>query len=176
MIEELWQLRPDIRWSGVCFGHQIICRALGSKVEPSPGEVWELAHTKLDLTDIGEKLFQTSRHIYLHQMHQDHVVNAPSASVSELLTSDMKVHVWGSTKKTPIQGVYIRERIFTSQGHLGYDADMVRMHIKERIEKGSVKDVEAAEEAKETADFEHDGLLVAGAILRFFHGDDVDIY
>ena len=87
----------------------------------------------------------------------------------------MKIHVWASTEQTLIQGMYICDRLFTSQGHLGYDAQMVRLHIQERIKKGIVKDVEAAEEAKETADFEHDGLLVAGAILRFFHGDDVDI-
>ena len=34
---DLWQHRPDIRFSGVCFGHQILCRMLGAKVDTVPG-------------------------------------------------------------------------------------------------------------------------------------------
>lgn len=40
---EIWQTRPDICFSDICFGDQFLCRLLGSKVEPVPSGKWELA-------------------------------------------------------------------------------------------------------------------------------------
>ncbi|KAH7355414.1 class I glutamine amidotransferase-like protein [Rhexocercosporidium sp. MPI-PUGE-AT-0058] len=175
-IRSAWKAYPHMRFSGVCFGHQVLCRALGSKVKPSPGEEWELSHTKIHLTPIGEALFRTKDKIFLHQMHVDHVVDPPTSSSSKgLIEKDSSVSVWGSSGIIPIQGVYIRERLFTSQGHLGYDEQMVKKHVDARFEKGLIKDEKQADEAKEKAGLDHDGLLVAGAILRFFHGEDNDI-
>lgn len=165
-----------MRFSGVCFGHQILCRMLGSKVEPTSGEEWELAHSQVTLNKVGEALFQTTNKIHLHQMHQDHVVYAPSATTSDFIGSDDVVHVWGSSDHTEVQGVYLRERLFTSQGHLGFNEKMVKRQIDMRVDSGGVKDSKQAEMAKETADLEHDGEIVASAILRFFHGEDKDIY
>ena len=108
-------------------------------------------------------------------MHQDHVVNAPSPETTDLLGKDSKVYVWGQSKHTDVQGVYLKDRLFTSQGHLGFDEHMVRRQIDMRIESGGIKDEKHAEVAKETADLEHDGEIVAAAILRLFHGDDDDI-
>lgn len=146
-------------------------------VERSAGEEWEFAHTKIDLTTVGQALFRTSEpYVHLHQMHQDQVIQAPSpdkAPLPDML--DHAAHVWGSTSVCPIQGVYLRERLLTTQGHLGYDPQMVREHIERRITLGIVRNTQVAEEAKETAELNHDGLIVAGAILRFFNGDDVDV-
>lgn len=108
-------------------------------------------------------------------MHSDNVGNAPSPETTDLLSKDTKVYVWGSTELTPIQGVYIRERLFTSQGHFCFDEEIVKGQIKQRVESGSIEDKEAANAAMEKADWEHDGKFVASAILRFFHGDDKDI-
>lgn len=73
-----------------------------------------------------------------------------------------------------MQGVYLRDRLFTSQGHLGFDEKMVRRQIDMRVESGSVEE-EEGEVAKETAALEHDGRVVAAAILRLFHGDNRDV-
>ncbi|KJX93104.1 class I glutamine amidotransferase-like protein [Zymoseptoria brevis] len=178
LVEELWRTRPDMYFSGVCFGHQLLARALGAKVESAPGERWELAHTSLDLTPVGQKLFRTEdRHLAVHQMHQDHVTTIPSVVGTDLLAPNAKVHVWASTEHTRIQGLYIRDRLFTSQGHLGFDEDMVRGQIEARIASGAIDDDDAKEVAyaDETAHMEHDGEVVAAAILRFFHGDDHDV-
>ena len=35
LLTQLWQTRPAMRCSGVCFGHQILCRMLGATVEPT---------------------------------------------------------------------------------------------------------------------------------------------
>lgn len=74
--------------------------------------------------------------------------------------------------------MYIRGRLFTTQGHLGFDKEMVHRQIEMRLEAGSIdkeKDKEQLESAQRTAEWEHDGVVVAGAILRFFHGDDDEI-
>ncbi|KAL8649582.1 MAG: hypothetical protein Q9210_004313 [Variospora velana] len=173
---------PDIRFSGVCFGHQILCRALGAKVDATPDSKWELAHTPITLTPIGAKLFNNPKGgvIHLHQLHQDHVIYLPSSSTTSLLPeqNDRDIHVWGSSATTEVQGVYIRKRLFTTQGHLGFDEDMVRRQIELRIQSGSIdREYDKAEldEAWDTAEAEHDGIVVAGAIRRFFHGDDDDV-
>lgn len=176
LLKELWTKRPDILFSGVCFGHQILSRLLGASVEPTPGGRWELAHTEMSLSPIGKKLFRTEDgKLSLHQMHQDQVTSVPSVETTDLLKKDQKVHVWASTDHTKVQGLYLRDRLFTTQGHLGFDEKMVHRQIEMRQDAGSVEDDEHAAEAKETAHLKHDGLVVAAAIVRFFHGDDHDI-
>lgn len=165
-----------MRFSGVCFGHQVLCRMLGSTVESTPGSKWELAHTEIKLTALGKKLFRSKEdQLFLHQMHQDHVANAPSEEVSDLLRDSPPVEIWGSSETTEVQGVYLKDRLFTSQGHLGFDEDMVKRQIELRQDSGSIEDEEHARAAKETAEMEHDGEIVASAILRLFHGEDADI-
>ncbi|KAK0643697.1 GMP synthase [Cercophora newfieldiana] len=174
LLRELWIQRPDIRFSGVCFGHQILCRLLGSEVAPSPTQDWELGHSKIDLSDVGKKLFRTDEpEVYLHQMHQDHVVAPPTPESSNgLLNPGTRVEVWGHSEHTAVQGVYIPGRLFTTQAHLAFDEGMVRHQIEKRVKMGSIEDMEHAGEAAETAGLEHDGEVAAAAILNFFHGED----
>ncbi|RYO82376.1 hypothetical protein DL766_004744 [Monosporascus sp. MC13-8B] len=174
LIRWIWTNRPDIKLTGICFGHQVLCRVLGSEVKPNPGGEWELAHTALDLTEVGRKLFglpEGETRIHLHQMHLDHVINAPSPETTDLLGPGTKVHVWGRSEHTDVQGVYIQRRLFTSQGHMEFDDKMVRRQLEMRVKSGAVT-LDEATEAAEKADWMHDGLRVAQAVLRFFHGDD----
>ncbi|KAK0744422.1 hypothetical protein B0T21DRAFT_357794 [Apiosordaria backusii] len=167
-----------MHFSGVCFGHQLLCRLLGAEVKPSPKGDWELGHSRVDLTPIGQKLFRTDdSYVHLHQMHQDHVVAPPTVeSAKGLLPKGTKVYVWGKSKHTKVQGVYIKGKMFTTQAHLAFDEEMVKRQIEMRVEAGSIedKDSEAADQAAETADLDHDGEVAAGAILRFFHDEDED--
>jgi len=177
LLQDLWRQRPQVRFSGVCFGHQLLCRMLGGSVEPHPENDWELAHTKIELTEIGRRLFQVDEpSIHLHQMHQDHVSDAPSAKTTDLLSLRDDVHIWGRTDHTFVQGVYLRDKLFTTQGHLGFDAKMVQRQVDMRQANGGIMDSAFAEERKKTAELEHDGIIVATAILRFFYGEDHEIY
>lgn len=45
-----------VRLVGICFGHQIVGRALGAKVGLS-SKGWEIAVCNMDLTEQGKKLF-----------------------------------------------------------------------------------------------------------------------
>lgn len=163
-----------MHFSGVCFGHQLINRLLGAGTEPHPEGKWEIGHSRIELHPIGKKLFRTDDdHIHLHQMHQDHVVSAPTASSAQgLLSDDQKVEVWGHSPHTAIQGIYIMNRVFTTQAHLAFDAKMVEREIQMRVDSGSIKDLDLAKEAADTGHLEHDGEVVAKAILRFFHFED----
>ena len=58
---------------------------------------------------------------------------------------------------------------------MGFDEDMVRRQIDMRVQSGGIEDEGIADAAKETAELEHDGEVVAGAILRLFHGEDADV-
>lgn len=179
LIRDLWQTRPHMRFAGICFGHQLLARVLGASVEPTEGEAWELAHTSLGLSAVGQKLFKTTEtRLNVHQMHQDQVTTVPSPATTDLLSEGQKVHVWASTEHTEIQGLYILDRLFSSQGHLGFDEKMVRRQVELRIQSGAIKmdkHEEQVKYAEETAHLEHDGEIIAAAIIRFFHGDDHDI-
>ena len=169
----MWKTRPDLHFSGVCFGHQLLSRLLGAEVKAT-GD-WELGHSSINLSPIGKKLFRTDDDtIHLHQMHQDQVVKPPSVSSSDLLPKDATVHVWGHSDHTSVQGLYIRNRIFTTQAHMAFDDKMVKREIQMRIDSGSIKDKDDEEKRKavETSHLEHDGGIVAAAILRFFHFED----
>lgn len=163
-----------MHFSGVCFGHQLLCRLLGAKVAPAPSGDWELGHSEVFLNGAGKRLFRTQdKSIHLHQMHEDQVVVPPTPETSNgLLSSVNKVEVWGYSDHTAVQGVYIRGRLFTTQAHVAFDAGMVRRQIEMRVKSGSIDDLEHADEAAETAHLRHDGNVVATAILRFFYNDD----
>ncbi|KAH9878913.1 hypothetical protein J1614_002348 [Plenodomus biglobosus] len=177
LIRDVWIKRPDIRFAGICFGHQILCRTLGSDVKPEANGEWELAHTPIIVSDIGRKLFDLKPdddRIHLHQMHLDHVVNPPSVDTTDLIRPGTKVHVWGTSDHTGVQGVYIHKRLFSTQGHMEFNEAMVHRQLEMRVKAGSVSQADA-DEAAESADWMHDGLVVARAVLRFFHGDDDEI-
>ncbi|RYP86368.1 hypothetical protein DL769_000752 [Monosporascus sp. CRB-8-3] len=141
LIRQIWTNRPDIKLSGIRFGHQVLRRVLGSEVKPNPEGEWELAHTALDLTEVGRKLFglpEGETRIHLHEMHLDHVINGPSPSTTGLLEPGTKVHVWGRSEFTEVQGVYIQRRLFTSQGHMKFDDKMVGRQLEMRVKSDTV--------------------------------------
>lgn len=177
LLSDIWIHRPDIRFTGICFGHQILCRTLGSKVAPEANRQWELSHSPIILSDVGRKLFnlpQREDRIHLHQMHLDHVVYPPSSETTDLLEKGTQVHVWGTSEHTGVQGVYIQKRLFSTQGHMEFNEVMVKRQLEMRVEAGSLRK-EEANEASERADWMHDGEVVAKAVIRFFHGDDDEV-
>lgn len=150
---------------------------LGAEVAPAATQDWELGHSKIDLSPVGQQLFHTDHSsVYLHQMYQDHVVAPPSPERSDgLLKAGTRVDIWGHSSHTKVQGVYIQGRLFTTQAHLAFDEDMVKRQIQMRVDSGGIEDLDHADRAAETAHWQRNGDVVAAAILRFFHGDDDSI-
>ncbi|OQE46800.1 hypothetical protein PENCOP_c001G07745 [Penicillium coprophilum] len=175
LLKTLWIKRPDFRFVGICFGHQLLARLLGGSVAPAPSQDWELGHCRISLTPVGQRLFRArDDHIYLHQMHQDQVVAPPTSASAgtDLLAPNTEVACWGRSDHTPVQGLYIPNRLFTTQAHLAFDEDMVKRQIQIRVDSGGIQDLEHADRAAETAHLEHDGVEVAKAVLRVFASDN----
>ncbi|PYI31044.1 Aldedh-domain-containing protein [Aspergillus indologenus CBS 114.80] len=129
---------------GICFGHQIIARALGARVGPSVSG-WEVAVEPFYLTSAGRQLFGKNE-ISLQMMHRDVVFEVPPGCVN-----------LGSSLICGIQGLYIPKKILTVQGHPEYNEFMVSSILKIRHERG-VFDESFYKDGMSRVDKPHDGI------------------
>lgn len=151
-VKEILQQRR-VRIIGVCFGHQIVGRALGAKVDRSD-KGWEASVTAIDLTKKGQEIFGRPA-LALHQMHRDIVYNYPDA-----------VEKLAYTAKCDVQGMYIAKRLITVQGHPEFNEEIVRELLLARHSIGVFDDA-TFEDAIRRVDKYQDGVVVAQAFLRF---------
>ncbi|KAH9173859.1 class I glutamine amidotransferase-like protein [Lactarius sanguifluus] len=174
--------RPLVKIIGICFGHQIVARALGGKCVSNSGK-WEVAITEVALTDLGQRIFgaqSLARSAFpricilddnIQQMHRDHVPVTPPS-----------FHLLGSTTITKNQGMVLfsdpgaplptldapipQIHVLTLQGHPEFTAEIVKEVVKARSESGAM-DRETAENAWPRADWHNDGVsLIGKAIWR----------
>ncbi|KAH8658037.1 Aldehyde/histidinol dehydrogenase [Xylariales sp. PMI_506] len=131
---------------GICFGHQIIGRAMGAKVGVSPGG-WELSVDEFHLSTEGQNLLGglSSK---LHQMHRDAVLEVPNGVVN-----------LGSSPSCPIQGLYQPGRILSFQGHPEFDSEIMGAILKTRHEQGIFND-DMYKDGSSRAQNLHDGVLL----------------
>ncbi|ODH14135.1 hypothetical protein ACO22_06677 [Paracoccidioides brasiliensis] len=142
-----------VRIIGVCFGHQIIGRALGLKVGRNE-EGWEVAVHDVDLTEKGKELLGLSK-LRLQQMHRDIVHSCPS-----------NVTLLGSSPVCQVQGMYLPGRFISVQGHPEFTKDIVAEILDARKEMG-VLPPGVYEGGMAAAGKEHDGVAVGKAFLEF---------
>ncbi|TVY81360.1 putative glutamine amidotransferase-like protein [Lachnellula suecica] len=142
-----------VRIIGVCFGHQIVGRAMGAKVGRSE-KGWETSVTAIDLTKKGQEVFGRPA-LALHQMHRDVVFEYPEG-VEEL----------AYTNKCAVHAMYIPKRLITVQGHPEFDEEILREILATRHELG-IFDKAAYDEALGRVDKYHDGVVISQTFLRF---------
>ncbi|PPQ87070.1 hypothetical protein CVT25_000050 [Psilocybe cyanescens] len=132
---------------GICFGHQIIARAMGGECVPNGG-IWEVGPTRIQLTDLGKQIFGSLDTLTIQQMHRDHVPAVPP-----------NFHLLASTDISPNQGTVLfypedsgkskaHIHILTVQGHPEFTEPVVTSIIEQRAASGvinaqAVKDAEA---------------------------------
>ncbi|KAL1953312.1 hypothetical protein VTO42DRAFT_3019 [Malbranchea cinnamomea] len=146
-----------VRMVGICFGHQIIARALGAKLG-SNEKGWEVAVRDVDLTEEGKKLFGLEK-LRIQQMHRDIVYSLPPSTIP-----------LGSSPLCEVQGMYSPRRFITVQGHPEFNEEIVREIIQVRRETG-VFSQEVYEAGMETVANEHDGLALARTFIKFLAED-----
>ncbi|EPE06579.1 gmp synthase [Ophiostoma piceae UAMH 11346] len=138
---------------GICFGHQIIGRALGCPVDRSPNG-WEVSVTNVDLSDAGKAFFGLES-LRIHQMHRDAVLAMPEGATS-----------LASTTKCPVQGMLLPGRAVTVQGHPEFTGGIVREILDVRHNLGALTD-EIYQPGIDVVDSKHDGETIARAFLKF---------
>ncbi|KAF5360670.1 hypothetical protein D9756_004450 [Leucocoprinus leucothites] len=132
---------PNVKLCGICFGHQIVCRALGGECEPN-GQ-WEIGPTSVNLSDVGRSIFRVDQ-LTLQQIHSDHV---PVESFSKQFASG-EIQLVGSTGPTNNQGVIkfypsssidaIRTprdiQVLTLQGHPEFSESIITGLVRQRAD------------------------------------------
>ncbi|KFY45233.1 hypothetical protein V494_01051 [Pseudogymnoascus sp. VKM F-4513 (FW-928)] len=142
-----------VRIVGVCFGHQIVGRALGAPVGRSD-KGWELSVTDLTLTPAGQKIFGQEK-LAIHQLHRD-IVHTYPEGVEPLAHTDACLN----------HAMYIPRRVITIQGHPEYTGDILGDILVARNASGVIDD-ESFKDAMPRLQNKQDGVLVARAFLRF---------
>lgn len=143
-----------VRIIGVCFGHQIVGRALGSIVTRSHLG-FEISVCKVDLTETGKSLFDGKDSLHVMQMHRDIVVDYP-----------LGVKPLGSSPMCENQGMYIQRRLITVQAHPEFRHDIMKEIVGVRKEQKLLDESLATDGLRRVMD-RHDGYIVAKAFLRF---------
>ncbi|KAI5919819.1 class I glutamine amidotransferase-like protein [Camillea tinctor] len=140
---------------GICFGHQIVARALGAVVGRNTGG-WELSVTPCKLTDEGKRVLGLDKEdLLIQQMHQD-IVHTNPEGVTLLARTDI----------CPNQGMYSPGRLLTVQGHPEFTDDMMRSILKVRLDGGIISQA-LHDDGEARAANEQDGVTVARAFIRF---------
>uniref|UniRef100_A0A7N0UR92 Glutamine amidotransferase domain-containing protein n=1 Tax=Kalanchoe fedtschenkoi TaxID=63787 RepID=A0A7N0UR92_KALFE len=123
---------------GICFGHQVLCRALGGKVgRASTG--WDLGLRQVNTTKDARGMLaleETVSTLAIIECHQDVVLEVPIGA-----------HVLASSEKTGVEMFVVGKHIMGIQGHPEYTKDILFNLIDRLVGAGSV-DEDLAEEAK----------------------------
>jgi GMP synthase-like glutamine amidotransferase len=141
---------------GICFGHQILGRAMGAHVAKNP-QGWEVAVTNFDLTPKGKEILALGDkdQASIQQMHSDAVLTVPEGA-----------HLLGSNAACAIQGLYLPGRYLTVQGHPEFTNDIVSEILTNRHKTGVFPD-DVFREGMSRAPAHHDGVAIGRAFLRF---------
>lgn len=136
----------DVPLVGICFGHQIIARALGGRVEKFAGG-WALGRTEYDLTGGGR--------IALNAWHQDQVVEAPAGAerLARSAACENAILAYG-------------RRAFTIQAHPEFGPDLIEAFVETRRGTGTYPDDRMDAAARAVGEPVQPGAM-ADAIARF---------
>jgi GMP synthase-like glutamine amidotransferase len=140
---------------GICFGHQLLARALGATVERSPGG-WQVGAQTYELVQQRPWMNPPLRQATLIASHEDQVMTMPEGA--ELLAR-------GLTGESAIAGFTVGERAWTLQGHPEFVAPLADHLLARRIELiGAEKVVAGRASLAKPLDRE----VVGAWIARFF--------
>jgi len=166
--------RPDVKLFGICFGHQIIGRALGGTCVPNSR--WEVGITEIQLTEIGRRIFG-AQSLNIQEMHRDHVPMVLPGF--ELLGSTDACHNQGMVRYNPDASGRLAKlsdiQILTVQGHPEFTKSIVSKLVAIRTDKG-IFTPEFAQDAIKRNELRNDGVeVIARAIwktLGAVHAED----
>ncbi|KAF3767164.1 class I glutamine amidotransferase-like protein [Cryphonectria parasitica EP155] len=141
---------------GVCFGHQIVSRALGTRVAVNE-KGWEVSVTNLKLSEKGRELFGSDT-LKIHQMHRDIVFGTPEGA-EDLAATDVCSQ----------QGYLLPGKAITVQGHPEFTETIVSEILGLRHDTKIFSD-DMYQSGMDRVGNEHDGERIARVFLKFMRG------
>lgn len=150
VIKSLWHGKQKI--IGICFGHQLVAKALGGKVITSE-KGWGIGRSATQVLQRKQWMQPPKSLLNLLISHQDQVVELPG-----------QAQVLAQNSHCPYYMLQIDNTILTIQGHPEYSKDYLRALINKRRERYT-SDVYA--EAILSLEKEVDNALIAKWIHKF---------
>lgn len=136
LLQKLVQIKKKVL--GICFGHQILCRALGGRTGRS-ATGWDLGVRKIDMLPPSKPFasLKLPASLQVIECHQDEVKELP-----------LKAEVLGTSDKTEVEAFRYGENVLGIQGHPEYSKDILLHLIDKLILKKCIK-MDYAEKVKE---------------------------
>ena len=135
-------IKSKIPMLGICFGHQILCKALGAKVVKND-KGWEIGSSQIHLTGEGLKsdLFTDFKDdFYAYESHQDVVIDLPS---------DVNILAYNNYG---LQAFSFLDYIHGVQFHPEFNFDVMKAYYDIRINNLDNKDRYCVEDKNEGVD------------------------
>lgn len=124
---------------GICFGHQIIARALDLTTVPNT-KGWEMGNTVVSIADKEYQRLNNANiphEFVVSEMHRD-IVSTPFDSKQLKTLSELDVYTFGSSSICSVQGLYKRGKLLSFQGHPEFSAELTGAMIRDKFSQGAV--------------------------------------
>lgn len=105
----------NIKIIGVCFGHQVLSKLFDLKVVKNE-EGWEMGNTLIKINNFEKLDHLITEDFIISEMHQDIVIRD-----DEILLKNNLI-CFGETRKCNVQGLYLRNKLLSFQGHPEFDS------------------------------------------------------
>ncbi len=170
IFECLGNKENNIKLCGLCYGHQIILRALGSKLIRNP-KGWEMGITELEINEVAKDVFKeifdsnnkNRNTIKIVEMHRDIVTSPP------LFNKNLgDIHNLASSPLCEYQGFYTKGKLLTLQGHPEFSKKVCFNLLEKRFSDGLISKEFYDDALKRTQSIDNDGDIIAKSIVRFF--------
>ncbi|XBW36332.1 hypothetical protein QEN19_001912 [Hanseniaspora menglaensis] len=145
---------------GVCFGHQILALAAGMRVDRNEKGL-EIGMINMDLTKIGQNLFDGNTKLWISEIHNDIVYGQPPEDWSSLAKSDLCDN----------QAFYKPKTMITFQGHPEFHAGVAKKVYESFYKAGFINDTELYRVIETCNQNPNEGDLMASLMIQLFKNE-----